>query len=276
MFRNGTPGHMNKKPGNEESDMHFTPADIEFRIARDEETKATIYRFRNDVFHARGEMIEPDPTGLFRDAFEETGDLFGMHVNDQLIGSVRIHVGGPGLPPTPSSLSFGEVTAPIVEAGEYYVDPTRICISPEFDQSHPMMLIKTAVRFVVMAVDHFDTDWIIAPVRRLHKPFYERQFDFDQLASLRPVPRLIEPLLLMGSQTEGMRQKIYSTRPFFESTDAERRRIFSQSTRYPRLGAINRARHRTSASSASTMVEISRSSSARPVSESAMDSAAAT
>lgn len=189
----------------------------------------------NPVYRLRYEAYRREESVPFNDAGTVTDDLdkapnaycYGIHIDGELVSSIRVHHLTPGCPVSPSMRTFPEVLSPLLDKGQTFIDPTRFTADYEASLAYPSLPFLT-LRIAVMATEYFHTSACLALVRREHGAFYKRVFGSVELAAPRPYAGLAFPVALYSSVASLTRPYIYARFPFFRSTEEERQVLFSQ------------------------------------------------
>jgi hypothetical protein len=199
---------------------------IEYRLAETDADRQAIYRLRYQCYLREG-AIQPDDSGLFRDDYDAAPNvwIFGLHLDGQLVSSIRIHVASAGHPIAPALTIFPDMLGPRIERGEVVVDPTRFVVDYDQSRQHPGLAYAT-VRLGMLASEHADADFALATVRTEHRAFYRRLLFMDPIGEPRAYPNLKDPINLMGVSFPEMRQRVYDRYPFMMSTAAEQEQLF--------------------------------------------------
>ncbi len=201
---------------------------LDFRRAETEEEREAIFRLRYDCYLGENAIV-PNFERRFTDPFDEKGNswLFGLHLDDRLVASMRIVVATKEFPELPAMWSFGVELMPELEAGKIVIDPTRFVVDKSVSRDHPHLAYMTA-RVGWIAGEYFQSDMILATVRREHQAFYRRVFNYQLVCDPRPYPTLLKPLSLMTLDYFAERDRVNRRYPFFRSTFFERRMMFER------------------------------------------------
>jgi N-acyl-L-homoserine lactone synthetase len=213
---------------------------IDYRRANSGEQREAIFRLRYQAY-MRDRAISPNSSGLFSDHYDETGNvsLFGVYIDDELAGSIRIHVASKEQPECPSLEAFPDFLRPELDAGKVVVDSTRFVSDETLSRLHSA-LPYAICRLSGLAAHHFNADHLLAAVRVEHQPFYRRTFHHRQVCEPRPYPGLTTKLSLMTVHYPTFVDEVHRRFPFFRSTFYERRMLF---------GPLQRRAHREPAPS---------------------------
>lgn len=198
------------------------------RRADSPEQRQAIFRLRYQAYLREG-AIEPNPSGIFTDAFDEIGNvfIFGLHVDGELAGSLRLHIGSRQYPEFPTLEVFPDVLQPELDRGKVIVDSTRFVVDENLARVH-RGLPYIVLRLTMLAAEHFKADNLLAAVRPEHRAFYQRAFNHQLLCGPRPYPLLAKPICLMTLNFPTAVDDLYRRYPFFHSTVAERRQLFER------------------------------------------------
>ena len=197
-----------------------------YRRAETDEDREAIYRLRYAAYLDEG-AIKPDFSRRLTDRYDDSdnGWIIGVHVDGQLVSSMRIHVANQDYPEMVATDVFPDEVKPLIAAGKTIVDPTRFVADPGPAGAIPEMAYLT-VRVGHMAAELFQADIVLATVRSEHQAFYRRVFGHTVLAPPRPYLTLTKPLSLMVLDYPAERDRILRRYPFFASTPAERAGLF--------------------------------------------------
>ena len=190
-------------------------------------TDNPVYRLRYEAYR-REEFVPFNDEGVVVDDLDDTpnASCFAVHIDGELVSSLRLHHLGSRYPWSPSMKVFPDVLGPLVEAGQHFIDPSRFTADYEASLAYPALPFLT-LRIAVMATIYYRADNCLALVRPEHAPFYKRVFGSEAMSGTRPYPGLAFPVGLYGARVEGSRyQSIFSRFPFFLSTVEERDSLF--------------------------------------------------
>lgn len=199
---------------------------VEYRLAQSAEDREAVYRLRYRAYLQEG-AIEPNQSRLTYDAFDDAPNtwIFGVYFDGVLASSIRVSVASPKHPLSPSVNVFPDVLEQHVAHGRVIVDPTRFVADPVREKGFPELPYFT-VRLGYVACGYFHADLGLATVRAEHQAFYRRVFLQKTLAPPRIFPGLLKPVCLMAAHYSSVRDRIFQRYPHFQSTDAERRKLF--------------------------------------------------
>lgn len=201
--------------------------DVDYRAASDPVDRQAIFRLRYECYR-REDAISANTSRLFSDDYDAMDNchLFGIHLDDELVASIRFHVISPEKPYGPAKDVFPDIVGPMINSGMTLIDPTRLVVDEEMSKRHPELPYAT-IRIAVMAAEHFEADLMFATVRKEHQGFYKRYFGCQTLCEPRPYPTLLKPISLMAGRPPELRDQLMERFPIFLSTFTERRLLFA-------------------------------------------------
>ncbi|HXW29515.1 MAG TPA: hypothetical protein VEK55_09120 [Xanthobacteraceae bacterium] len=212
-------------------------ARTECRRAESAKEKDPIYRLRYQAYLREG-AIKPNSSGAFTDAFDDIGNvyIFGLHVDGELAGAIRLHVASAEHPEFPTGQVFPEYLLPEIEAGRVIVDVTRFVADWILARIHRGLPYVT-LRIALLAAEQFGSERVLAAVRVEHQAFYRRNF-FRSVCPARPYPLLSKPIALMVLDFAAARDDMYRRYPCFRSTLSERRLLFERSSAHELITGV--------------------------------------
>ncbi|BAT58974.1 hypothetical protein GJW-30_1_01502 [Variibacter gotjawalensis] len=204
---------------------------VDYRLMSSPEDRETIYRLRYDAYLREG-TIEPSPSRRITDKYDdlENSWIFGIYYEEELLSSIRLSVSLPGHSIIPALGVFGDHLEGPIANGTVYVDPTRFVADAEAARRYPVLPYVT-LRAAFLAGGYFNADYVLATVRREHQAFYKRVLQCTPLCPPRNYPSLTKPISLMSVHYPTSSLKVAQRYPFFHSTVAERRALFSRPPR---------------------------------------------
>jgi hypothetical protein len=202
---------------------------VEFREATSEEELEAIYRVRYDGYLRQG-YIDPSPSRRLTDALD--GSLpntwtFGVHVDGNLAGTIRIHVLQRGYSDSFARQLFPDILDPEIEAGRTIVEPSKFVVDREGAQRHPELAF-VIMRLVYMPAVYFGAHHIVLSIRPEHQAFYKRMLMFQPLCPPRRFDLFPMPVHLVGVHFPPVQDLLVAKHPYFQSTEAERRLLFAR------------------------------------------------
>lgn len=201
---------------------------VEYSRVRMDVTNNPIYRLRYEAYRREG-FVPFNDMGMIVDDLDGTENAFcyGIHIDGELVSSIRIHHLTPEHRQSPSMKTHAEILTPLLDRGQTFVDPSRFTADYEASLAYPALPFLT-LRIAVMATDYFNTTGCLALVRREHGAFYRRVFGSIEIGEIRSYPGLAFPVMLYDSNAAINLQQIYRRFPFFRSTYEEQHLLFSQ------------------------------------------------
>jgi hypothetical protein len=204
----------------------------EYRICDRGEDLEAIYRLRYKSY-LRGGITDPKPDGMVYDKLDGAQNcrIFGVFVEGELATTIRLHVLDRENRSGPSTVSFNDLLAPRLDAGEIFVDPSKFASDPDMSARHPL-LPYLAPRIALNACTFFGADYCIMTVRVNHGAFYRKIFMADMVGGPRDYPGSNVPGIMYQVDVRKF-PAILKRYPFFKATDRERSLLFDR----PSLGA---------------------------------------
>jgi N-acyl-L-homoserine lactone synthetase len=201
---------------------------IDYRRADSGEEREAIFRLRYQAYTRDG-TISPNSAGTFSDRYDDTDNvfIFALHIDGELLSSVRIHVASKAQPYFPTLDVFPEYLQPELDAGKIIVDPTRFVADERLSRVYRALPYAT-LRLCGMAARYFAADQLLAAVRVEHQAFYRRVFQHRMVCAPRPYPLLAKPISLMTIDYPTVAEPVHRRYPFFRSTLFERRMLFER------------------------------------------------
>lgn len=201
---------------------------VDYRRADTPEERQAIFRLRYAAYLREG-AIPPSPSERFADALDDSDNvwIFGIYVEGELAGSIRLHVATRQSPGLPALNVFSDLLSPEIGAGKTIVDPTRFVASRAASRRYPELCYVTT-RLAWLASEYFNANLLLATVRAEHQAFYRRVFGHRLICEPRHYPSLTKPICLMALDYALARERVVQRRPFFHSTAFERRMLFSR------------------------------------------------
>ena len=201
---------------------------VEYSRVRMDVLDNPIYKLRYEAYR-REEFVPFNDQGIVHDDLDGTPNCFayGIHIDGELVSSIRIHHLTAQDRKSPSMKTHAEVLDPLLDRGQHFVDPSRFTADYEASLAYPALPFLT-LRIAVMATEYFSTTGCLALVRREHAAFYRRVFGSVEIGEARTYPGLSFPTVLYNSDSAINLQQIYRRFPFFRSTQEEQHALFSQ------------------------------------------------
>jgi hypothetical protein len=201
---------------------------VAYARVRTDATDNPVYRLRYEAYR-REESVPFSDHGVVVDDLDSApnGMAFGVHIDGELVSSIRLHHVSRKHPFGPSMKSCPDVLEPLLERGETFIDPSRFTSDYEASLAYPALPFLT-LRIAVMASIHFKADACLALVRPEHTAFYRRVFGSEQMSDTRIYPGLKFPVTLYGAYVNTKLPATLRRYPFFMSTEDERQRLFAR------------------------------------------------
>lgn len=201
---------------------------VEYSRVRMDVLDNQIYKLRYEAYR-REEFVPFNDQGIVHDDLDGAPNCYayGIHIDGELVSSIRIHHLTSEYRSSPSMKTHPEVLTPLLDRGQHFVDPSRFTADYEASLAYPALPFLT-LRIAVMATEYFGVTGCLALVRREHAAFYRRVFGSVELGEARTYPGLSFPTVLFNSDSAINLQQIYRRFPFFRSTQAEQHALFSQ------------------------------------------------
>src|SRR3569833_2864519 len=201
---------------------------VEYRRVSPEEQSDPVYKLRYEAYR-REEFVPFNPGGLVFDEFDDLPNAYcyGVYIDGQLVSSLRLHHMTRTHKMSPSYSVFTDVLDPLLEEGLTFIDPGRITADLDASLAYPALPFLT-LRIAVMATWHFRVKYCLSTVRPEHVAFYRRVFNSTKLADARYYHGLAFPMEMWACDVPVVYPNLMRRYPFFDSTAAERRRLFSQ------------------------------------------------
>ena len=201
---------------------------VEYSRVRMDVTDNPIYRLRYDAYR-REEFVPMNDAGIVVDDLDNApnGMSFGVHIDGELVSSIRIHHVSAKYPFGSSTKSHPDVVLPLLARGETFIDPSRFTADYEASLAYPALPFLT-LRIAVMASVYFNVDACLATVRPEHAAFYRRVFGSEMMGEEREYPGLSFPVQLYGAYVNTKLPATLRRYPFFMSTAEEREKLFAR------------------------------------------------
>lgn len=201
---------------------------VDYRVAVTRQDREKIFRQRYNSYLNEG-AIDANASGMFHDPYDDFDNcwLFGIYIDEKLVGSIRLHVISPESRKGPAYDVFPDLVGPMLDQGMTLIDPTRFAAEVESTKQYPEMPYLV-LRAGYMAYEYFNADYALATVRKEHVAFYRRLFNAEYLCEPRPYPLLKSSICLLRGNVRNVKEKLIKRYPIFESSFTERRMMFEQ------------------------------------------------
>lgn len=201
---------------------------IEYRRCESGEDIEAIYRLRYKAYRLHG-FVEESPDQMVTDDLDDSSNCyrFGVFIDGELVGTVRIHHISKDEPYGPVMKTFGDILGPRLLRGESFINPTMLAAEPHY-RSPLQALPYLTLRLGLVASVYFDATSCIGVIREEHTAFYRRIFGAIQVGEAREYPPISVPLMLYDANCAANREPILKRFPFFNSTPVEQRMLFAK------------------------------------------------
>jgi hypothetical protein len=200
---------------------------IDFRIVDPITAPFTeVAKLRYEAYRLE-DTIPANGTGQFYDSYDfmDNCTIGGAYYGGELVGSIRFHLISPTQFKAPAYDVFRDHIDLMLQNKALILDPTRFVTSREAFRMFPTMPMLM-LRFIAMAAEHWEPDYVIQTVRAEHAKFYQRVFHAEMLSDPREYPGLAKPICLMRSTFEEVHEAVASRYPLLRSTLTERKLLF--------------------------------------------------
>jgi ribosomal protein L34E len=196
------------------------------RLATSEKVLEDAYRLRYRSYLASG-FIDENPTGLFRDRYDEmfNADTVVLYDEEIPVASVRVCLLERGTDYTsPAMDTFPEEVSALLNArpndafAGRAIEVTRLVRSPEAENNQGLVFLLYRSAGYIALCHH--TQIFLACVRSNHSPFYKR-LGYSAASELRPYPGLSCKMQLMASDRQRydqIRMKVPMMDPMTDTT----------------------------------------------------------
>lgn len=202
----------------------------EYRRCDSGEDMETIARLRYAAYHLRGD-VPKSREQMVRDEHDDTPNChrFGIFIDGRLISTVRLHHIDSMHPYGPVMKSFGDVLAPRIDRGDSFINPTMFAADPDLHKAYRALPYVT-LRLAVIANSYFNSTSCVCAIRQDHAGFYRRIFGASQVGPTRSYPPFNVSVMMYASECAENLLPTLRRFPFFASTTAEQRMLFSPVT----------------------------------------------
>ncbi|MCF6320618.1 MAG: hypothetical protein L3J32_02475 [Rhizobiaceae bacterium] len=210
--------------------------EVDYRLAVNDQDREDIFKFRYQSFLRDNAVTSADVDNL-TDDYDKMSNcwLFGIHYQQKLASSMRVHVVTPENPTSPSFDVFPDIIRPMIDKGYRIVDPSKF-VSDSAATNHFPVLPFLTFRLACMAATHFNADYCLLSIGAVHAQFYERIFGMKQIGGPRPYPQLTTQAHLMCANVAELWDGLIEKYPVFRSTFTERRMLFERPLDLPVSG----------------------------------------
>lgn len=201
---------------------------VDYTLAETPAEKDEIYALRYKGY-LHGGLIQPSESKRVIDPYDDAPNAwtFGIHIDGELCGSVRLHVLTSDWRMSFTTSIFGDVLHPRLDRGEVFIDASRLVSDPEKAGRLPELPFMT-LRLAYLACEFFNADTGLALVKAEHQPFYRRVFLHESITEPRVFPNVSKEVVLMASPFKQLRDRVMTRFPIMRSSAFERRMLFSR------------------------------------------------
>lgn len=217
-----------KKPTSFASKVRELLERIEYRRCESGEDLEAIYRLRYKAYRLHG-FVDESADQMVTDALDDAPNCyrFGVFIDGDLVGTVRIHHISDAEPYGPVMNTFGDLLRPRLMRGDSFINPTMLAAEPHY-RSPLQALPYLTLRLGLLASVYFDATSCIGVIREEHTAFYRRVFGAVQVGEPRPYPPFSVPVVLYDANCAANREGVLRRFPFFKSTPVEQRMLFAK------------------------------------------------
>lgn len=110
----------------------------EYRRCDKGEDLEAVYRLRYKSYLASG-MVSANHERIVTDGLDDLPNSmrFGIHVDGELVSTLRLHHVTPEHRRSPSTTVYGDLLHPRIDAGETFIDPSRFAADPDWTAQYP-------------------------------------------------------------------------------------------------------------------------------------------
>jgi hypothetical protein len=199
-----------------------------YLLVQTPQEREEIYRLRYSAYRREG-LINESSDRRVTDHYDDLPNswIFGVFLDGQLYGSIRINVLKREWRSSCAADAYGEIVHPMLDRGQIIVDPARFVADPHKERRVRELPYLTT-RLAFMACAHFKADVCFAFVRTEHQPFYRRAFLHRAIAKPRAVPGLLKPFGLMAMDYPSVCHQVFERHPIMFSTTMEQQALFGR------------------------------------------------
>jgi hypothetical protein len=201
---------------------------VDYRLIETPEDKDSLYLMRYRAY-LHGGLILPSKSQRVSDRYDDAPNAwtFGIYVDGELCGSLRLHVLTSDWRMSFATELFGDVLHPRLDQGEVFIDSARFVADPEKAKRFPELPYLT-LRLAYLACEYFNADTGLALVRAEHQAFYRRVCLHETIAEPRSFPNVLKKVVLMASGLRTRREEVLTRFPIMRSSAFERRMLFQR------------------------------------------------
>lgn len=207
---------------------------IEYRRVTCGEELEEVARLRYKSY-LQNSLVTRNETRQIIDQYDHDANayIFGVYLDEELVATIRLHHASRAFPRSPAMEMYSDILAPRLEAGDSYIDPSKLAVDPDI-VSGSIMIPTVTMRLAYIACSYLNVPYYITMLRDDHEVFYKKMFGFYRIAEARDykgavncsVPLYEGDIARFGATT-------VERFPFFRFAEAEGRMLFER----PGLGA---------------------------------------
>jgi hypothetical protein len=195
------------------------------KLAKSYVERDAIFKLRYQSY-LRGGLISQNAFGRYIETCDHAPNayLLGLHVNRQLVGSLRLQIGSRQNQHFSALELFPHVLERLPEGSHTVVDLS--CVAADGGASRLYRCLPyLTLRAWILAAEYFQAEYIVAVIRPAHMPFYQRALGCELQRDLRrhPHPASVGLVTFNFAASAG---RLYNNLPFLHSTSLERQRLF--------------------------------------------------
>src|SRR5258705_1983641 len=196
---------------------------VDYRRIETPEEKDSLYLMRYRAY-LHGGLILPSESQRVSDRYDDAPNAwtFGVYVDGELCGSLRLHVLTPEWRMSYATELFGDVLHPRLDRGEVFIDSARFVADPEKAQRVPELPYLT-LQLAYLACEDFYADTRLALVRVEHPTLYRPVCLHETIAEPRSFPNVLKKVVLMASGLRSRRAEVFTPLPIMPSSAVETR-----------------------------------------------------
>lgn len=201
----------------------------DYRVVVSDEDRDAVFRLRYESYLREG-AIAPDFSQRLSDRYDDLENtiIFGLHIDGELTGTIRVSIANSAYPEFPGMDVFPDYLRRELAAGKTLIDSTRFAVRPDASREHNGLLPYVMARISWMVAESFEADGMLAAVRPEHRAFYARTMQFEVVDGPGFYPKLNSPHFLMMCDYPVVRESVQQRYPVFRSSAFERRALLAQ------------------------------------------------
>jgi hypothetical protein len=204
----------------------------EYRRCETGEDLEDICRLRYKAYR-HVDFTAPNASGMLSDEMDEKPNCypFGIYIDGHLVSTIRVQNVSSKTPWSPALSVYPDILEPMLEAGDTYIDPSRLAADPDWARIFPQIPYIT-LRLAVMGCFHFNAPYCVSMIRKDHIAFYRRVYRSRLIGEPRPYAGVINYYAnLYIADVLAIYKDTYRRFPFFKSTKMEQRLMFGRPKR---------------------------------------------